>query len=98
MSRAFALSKPPCRFPPCCCRTVARAVSATSACDVNMPLDRRRCFGYHRSMKAGPDIALVASLVGDPARSSVLAALMGGERLTASELALDAVVTPECAR
>ena len=30
-------------------------------------------------MKAGPDIAMVASLVGDPARSNMLTALMTGE-------------------
>ena len=38
-------------------------------------------------MKAGPDIAMVASLVGDPARSNMLTALMTGRALTASELA-----------
>ena len=51
------------------------------------PLDRRQCFGYHRTMKAGPDIAMVASLVGDPARANMLTALMTGRALTASELA-----------
>ena len=34
-------------------------------------------------MKAGPDIAMVASLVGDPARSNMLSALMTGLALTA---------------
>src|SRR5258706_9386174 len=61
------------------------------------PLDRRRCFGYHRTMKAGPDIAMVASLVGDPARSNMLTALMTGRALTASELAHQAGVTPQTA-
>src|SRR6266404_257261 len=28
-----------------------------------LALDRHQCFGYRRSMKAGPDIAMVASLV-----------------------------------
>src|ERR1700712_4932166 len=60
-------------------------------------LDRRECFGYHRTMKAGPDIALVASLVGDPARSNMLTALMSGRALTASELAQEAGVTPQTA-
>src|SRR5258708_14240826 len=61
------------------------------------PLDRRRCFGYHRTMKAGPDIAMVASLVGDPARSNMLTALMTGRALTATELAHQAGITPQTA-
>lgn len=44
-------------------------------------------------MKDGPDLARVAGLVGDPARASMLSALMGGMALTASELALEAGVT-----
>ena len=44
-------------------------------------------------MKDGPDIARIASLVGDPARANMLTALMGGAALTASELALEAGVT-----
>lgn len=44
-------------------------------------------------MKAGTDIAQIGSLVGDPARANMLAALMGGTALTASELALEAGVT-----
>jgi DNA-binding transcriptional ArsR family regulator len=44
-------------------------------------------------MKEGPDIARIASLVGDPARANMLTALMGGSALTASELALEAGVT-----
>src|SRR5437763_12548056 len=62
-----------------------------------LPLDRRQCFGYHRTMKAGPDIAMVASLVGDPARSNMLTALMTGRALTASELAHQAGITPQTA-
>src|SRR5262249_9896859 len=54
------------------------------------PLARHQCFGYHRTMKAGPDISMVASLVGDPARSNMLTALMSGRALTASELAQEA--------
>src|SRR5881392_1993130 len=61
------------------------------------PLDRRQCFGYHRTMKAGPDIAMVASLVGDPARCNMLTALMTGRALTASELAHQAGITPQTA-
>src|SRR5437660_4814048 len=48
-------------------------------------------------MKAGPDIALVASLVGDPARANMLTALMSGQALTATELAQEAGVTPQTA-
>src|SRR6201994_3483022 len=48
-------------------------------------------------MKAGPDIAMIASLVGDPARSNMLTALMTGRALTASELAHEAGVTPQTA-
>src|ERR1700692_4115326 len=61
------------------------------------PLDRRRCFVYHRRMKAGPDIAMVAALVGDPARCNMLTALMTGRALTASELAHQAGITPQTA-
>src|SRR5438132_8409480 len=61
------------------------------------PLDRRRCFVYHRTMKAGPDISMVAALVGDPARSNMLTALMSGRALTASELAQEAGITPQTA-
>jgi DNA-binding transcriptional ArsR family regulator len=48
-------------------------------------------------MKAGPDIAVVAALVGDPARANMLTALLSGRALTASELAHQAGVTPQTA-
>jgi DNA-binding transcriptional ArsR family regulator len=48
-------------------------------------------------MKTGPDIAMVASLVGDPARANMLTALMSGRALTASELAQEAGITPQTA-
>jgi DNA-binding transcriptional ArsR family regulator len=48
-------------------------------------------------MKAGPDIAMVAALVGDPARANMLTALMTGRALTASELADQAGITPQTA-
>jgi len=48
-------------------------------------------------MKAGPDIAMIAALVGDPARSNMLMALMTGRALTASELAVQAGITPQTA-
>src|SRR3974377_203146 len=48
-------------------------------------------------MKVGPDIAMVASLVGDPARANMLTALMTGRALTAPELAHQAGITPQTA-
>lgn len=48
-------------------------------------------------MKEGPNIAGVASLVGDPARANILSALMDGRALTATELAREAGVTPQTA-
>jgi len=44
-------------------------------------------------MKEGPDIALLGSLIGDPARANILIALMSGKALTATELASEAGVT-----
>lgn len=44
-------------------------------------------------MKEGPNIAIIAALVGDPARANMLNALLGGKALTASELAAEAGVT-----
>jgi len=44
-------------------------------------------------MKDGPSIAPVAALAGDPARANMLAALMSGQALTASELAAEAGVS-----
>jgi DNA-binding transcriptional ArsR family regulator len=48
-------------------------------------------------MKSGPDIAMIAALVGDPARSNMLTALMTGRALTATELAHQAGITPQTA-
>jgi DNA-binding transcriptional ArsR family regulator len=48
-------------------------------------------------MKSGPNIAPVASLVGDPARANMLTALMAGQALTATELAAEAGVTLQTA-
>lgn len=44
-------------------------------------------------MREGPDIAAVAAMVGDPARANMLTAMLNGDALTASELALEAGVT-----
>jgi DNA-binding transcriptional ArsR family regulator len=48
-------------------------------------------------MKAGPDIARMAALIGDPGRSNMLTALMSGRALTASELAQEASITAQTA-
>jgi alkylhydroperoxidase family enzyme len=45
----------------------------------------------------GPIIAEVAALVGDPARATMVSALLDGRALTASELAVAARVTPQTA-
>lgn len=58
---------------------------------------RREWFGYDRSMKEGPDIALLGSLIGDPARANMLTALMSGKALTATELSAEAGVTAQTA-
>lgn len=48
-------------------------------------------------MKHGPDIAVIAALIGDPARANMLAALMSGMALTAGELAREAGIQPQTA-
>jgi len=45
-------------------------------------------------MKIGPDISYVAALIGDPARTNMLLALMNGEAWTAGDLSREAGVTP----
>ena len=46
-------------------------------------------------MIEGPYIAEVGALIGDPARASILVALMDGRALTATELAQVAGVSPQ---
>jgi DNA-binding transcriptional ArsR family regulator len=48
-------------------------------------------------MKDGPNIAIIAALVGDPARANMLTALFAGQALTATELAHEAGVTLQTA-
>ena len=48
-------------------------------------------------MKEGPNIAEIASLIGEPARANILTALMTGKALTATELAHEAGVTAQTA-
>ena len=48
-------------------------------------------------MRDGPDIVRVGALLGDPTRTHMLTALMGGVALTAGELAREAGVTAQTA-
>ena len=48
-------------------------------------------------MITGPIIAEIAALVGDPARATMVSALLDGGALTASELAVAARITPQTA-
>src|SRR3989441_12646632 len=48
-------------------------------------------------MITGPIIAEIAALVGDPARATMVSALLDGRALTASELACAARITPQTA-
>jgi DNA-binding transcriptional ArsR family regulator len=48
-------------------------------------------------MRDGPDISRVAALIGDPARSNMLLALLDGRALTAGELAAQAGITKQTA-
>src|ERR1700745_2058702 len=48
-------------------------------------------------MTTGPIIAEIAALVGEPARATMLSALLDGRALTARELAFAARVTPQTA-
>lgn len=48
-------------------------------------------------MRDGPHIARIAGLIGDPARAEILTALMGGQALTATELAGVSGVTKQTA-
>src|SRR5207245_1372468 len=48
-------------------------------------------------MITGPIIAEIAALVGDPARATMVSALLDGRALTASELAIAARITPQTA-
>lgn len=48
-------------------------------------------------MREGPNIARIAMLIGDPGRANMLAALMSGKALTATELASEAGITKQTA-
>jgi DNA-binding transcriptional ArsR family regulator len=48
-------------------------------------------------VELGPDIALIAGLIGEPARAAILVALVGGRALPAGELAFLCNVAPQTA-
>ncbi len=52
---------------------------------------------YHVCVELGPDVALIAGLMGDPARAAILVALVGGRALPAGELASIGNVAPQTA-
>ena len=47
-------------------------------------------FGNYQTMKEGPNISIVAALIGNPACANMLIALLSGPALTATELAQEA--------
>ncbi len=54
-------------------------------------------FRYDRAMAGTPDLSIIAALLGEASRGAMLTALMDGRALTATELALEAGVTPSTA-
>ena len=73
---------------------VAGSVRRRAPSMVRLPSNYRRpAIRYLRTMADTPDIAAVAALIGDRARAQMLMTLMGGQALTATELAGAANVT-----
>jgi DNA-binding transcriptional ArsR family regulator len=56
-----------------------------------------RLLRYHAVVELGPDVALIAGLIGEPARAAILVALVGGRALPAGELAFAGNVAPQTA-
>src|SRR5580700_72578 len=56
-----------------------------------------RTWRYHDRMELGPDVALIAGLIGEPARAAILVALVDGRALPAGELAFIGNVAPQTA-
>ncbi len=52
-------------------------------------------FVYDRSMESLPNVANIAALIADPARAAILNALLDGRAWTATELSIEAGVTPQ---
>src|ERR1700749_3893692 len=72
-------------------------VPSPSKCRCRLAIAAQGCFGNDQTMKDGPSIAPIAALAGDPARANMLAALLSGKALTATELAGEAGVTAQTA-
>ena len=80
-------------------------VATTRTAPATLLRSSSKCFAPQRGqavailpdMNTGPLIAEIAALVGEPARASMLSALLDGRALTASELAYAARVTPQTA-
>jgi DNA-binding transcriptional ArsR family regulator len=66
---------------------LCRSILASAKCEMGLKSD----------MDTGPKIAQIASLAGDPARANMLASLIDGRALTASELAYLSGVSPQTA-
>ena len=60
-------------------------------------LEMTRRFAYYRNMIAEPNIAEIAALMGEPSRATMLVALLGKEALPATELASQALISPQTA-
>jgi DNA-binding transcriptional ArsR family regulator len=65
--------------------------------DLRIALPSQRWFDYDGTMDDTPDIASIATLVGDRARATMVMGLMTGRALTATELARSANVTKQTA-
>ncbi len=52
-------------------------------------------FVYDRNMESLPNVANIAALIADPARAAILNALLDGRAWTATELSIEAGVTPQ---
>src|SRR3954453_16098073 len=70
---------------------------AYDACAPSSAYDERREVRGAQQMRATPDLAAVAALIGDPSRAAMLSALLGGYALPASELARHARITAQTA-
>src|SRR5262249_19907384 len=81
----------------CRSRCHAEKLAAASAVPALRALTDRASFGYDQTMKYGPNVSVIASLIGDPARSNMVMALMSGLSLSAAELAREAGITPSTA-
>src|ERR1700742_2561963 len=63
-------------------------------CGRQCHIDSRPHFGNPQTMREGPDISVVAALIGNPACANMLMALLAGPALTATELAQEAGLSP----